>query len=383
MRACGARAEPGNSPARRRVRFAGRAAVYFARMTSPVRSNAVALALLSLALLSLAAGPVPARAEAPAPEDSAAVADLRREAEALAPLAGSRLGRRFLAATERLPHVTPRTVHHDSSRTRYWSAAEAASLPANVRDSMLTRSLDEHFYYTTRYGSPLAYLRPLELLAGAGFEDVAGKKIVDFGYGTVGHLRLLAGLGAEAVGIEVDPLLRALYSHPDDQGRVDGKSGGSIRLLHGRFPADAGVTRDAGTGADLFISKNTLKNGYIHPEQKVDPRMLVHLGVSDSAYVAALYHLLAPGGRVMIYNLCPAPNAPGKPYVPWADGRCPFPVALWKGAGFRVIEFDRDDSEAARRMAHALGWDQGARPMKLETDLFASYTLVEKPRGAR
>jgi hypothetical protein len=324
-----------------------------------------------------------ARAESPAPDDSSAVADLRREAEALAPLAGSKLGRRFLAATEHLPNVTPRTVHYDSTRTRYWNASEAASLPAHVRDSMLTRTLDDHFYYTTRYGSPLAYLRPLELLAKAGFEDVAGKKIVDFGYGTIGHLRLLAGLGAEAVGIEVDPLLRALYSHPDDQGRVGGKTGGSIRLLHGRFPADPGIARDAGTGAQLFISKNTLKNGYIHPAEKVDPRMLVHLGVSDSAYVAALFHLLAPGGRVMIYNLCPAPNAPGKPYVPWADGRCPFPADLWKGAGFKVIEFDRDDSEAARRMAHALGWDQGPRPMNLETDLFASYTLMEKPRGAK
>ena len=92
-------------------------------MTTRVRSNVIALALIALA-----AGPSPARAAAPAPEDSSAVADLQREAEALAPLAGTELGRSFLAATGRLPHVTPRTVHHDSSRTRYWSAAEAAAL---------------------------------------------------------------------------------------------------------------------------------------------------------------------------------------------------------------------------------------------------------------
>src|SRR5262249_3517744 len=144
-------------------------------------------------------------------------------------------------------------------RTRYWSATEAEALPAEVRDSMLTRTLDESFYYTTRYGSPLAYLRPLELLAPIeGFGDLAGKKVVDFGYGTVGHLRLFAELGAEAVGIEVDPLLRALYSEPGDQGPV---GGGSVRLLHGSFPGGPQVLSSVGRGVDLFISKNTLKNG--------------------------------------------------------------------------------------------------------------------------
>ena len=53
---------------------------------------------------------------------------------------------------------------------------------------------------------------------------------------------------------------------------------------------------------------------------------------------------------------------------------------MWKRAGFIVTAFDQDDGEAARRMAHALGWDQGEQPLKLETDLFASYTLVMKPK---
>jgi len=50
--------------------------------------------------------------------------------------------------------------------------------------------------------------------------SVDGKRILDFGYGTVGHLRLLASLGADMVGVEVDPLLRALYSAPGDQGAI-------------------------------------------------------------------------------------------------------------------------------------------------------------------
>jgi hypothetical protein len=31
--------------------------------------------------------------------------------------------------------------------------------------------------------------------------------------------------------------------------------------------------------------------------------------------------------------------------------------------------------------ATALGWDQGPQPMDLEKDLFATFTLVTKPRS--
>jgi hypothetical protein len=92
---------------------------------------------------------------------------------------------------------------------------------------LVRRELDEFFYYNTRYGSPLAYLRPIELLAAHGVKDLDGVHLMDFGYGTVGHLRLLATLGAEVVGVEVDPMLRALYSQPGDQGKVGAKGGNS------------------------------------------------------------------------------------------------------------------------------------------------------------
>src|SRR5690348_18158626 len=45
------------------------------------------------------------------------------------------------------------------------------------------------FPYTTLFRS--AYLRPLELLAANGVKGVAGKHVMDFGYGTNGHLKLL------------------------------------------------------------------------------------------------------------------------------------------------------------------------------------------------
>jgi hypothetical protein len=151
-----------------------------------------------------------------------------------------------------------------------------------------------------------------------------------------------------------------------------------IALHHGQWPADPALQIDVGAGYDLFLSKNTLKRGYIHPAQPVNPRMLVHLGVDDSTYLLALARAVKPGGLVMIYNLCPAPAAPGKPYIPWADGQCPFSRALLAGTGFTVIAFDRDDSQAARAMGHALGWDAGEQPMDLAHDLFATYTLLRR-----
>ena len=303
---------------------------------------------------------------------------MAREARALRPLVRSRLANGFLDAVSSLPRIAPRTVYCDSSRTRCWTEAEAAALPDTQRARLVRRELDETFYYETRYGSPLAYARPLEILARAGFADARGKKIADFGYGTIGHLRLLAMQGAEAHGIDVDPLLRALYAR--EVGAMAGVGGrrGAIALHHGQWPADPSIEIEVGAGYDLFLSKNTLKRGYVHPAEPVNPRMLVHLGVDDSTYVLALARTVRPGGLVMIYNLCPAPAPPGKPYIPWADGRCPFDRKLLESAGFRVLAFDRDDSKAARAMAHALGWDAGDHPMDLAHDLFATYTLLRR-----
>jgi hypothetical protein len=300
------------------------------------------------------------------------VQQLQDEARALAPLVHTALARDFLGVVPRLPHVEPRTVYRDSAHTRAWTAREAAALPDSVRARLVPRTLDEAFYYDTRYGSPLAYVRALEILGEHGVASVRGRKVADFGCGMLGQLRLLAELGATAVGIDVDPLLPALYSEPGDQGEI---GAGSVKLATGQWPATPGMVEEVGGNYDVFLSKNTLKNGYLHPAETVDPRMLVHLGVSDSEYVAALARTVRTGGSVLIYNLCPAPAAPGKPYIPWADGRCPFPRAAWEAAGFKVVTYDVDDSPAARAMGHALGWDRGDGGMKLKQDLFATWSL--------
>jgi hypothetical protein len=140
--------------------------------------------------------------------------------------------------------------------------------------------------------------------AAAGVPSAArGARIADFGCGKLGQIRFLAELGAHTVGVDVDPLLPALHSEPGDLGAV---GPGSVKLATGQWPATDAMRAAVGGELDLFLSKNTLKNGYV------------------------------------------------------------------------ALEFDRDDSPAAREMAHALGWDTGEGGMKLEQDLFATWSLFRR-----
>jgi hypothetical protein len=334
-----------------------------------------------------AAAPAPTAAPAasppatspPAPPKESAVAVLQRDAKALLPLVRSDLARAFLDAASALPAVAPRRVYHDAEKTRYWSEADARRLPEAERKALTERTIDEEFYYNTNYGTPLAYARPLDILnLGEGF--LAGKRILDFGFGGVGQLRIFASLGADVTGVEVDPLTRALYSAPGDQGAIEGINGhdGRLSLVFGRFPADPGVQNAVGTAFDLFLSKNVLKRGYIHPEQPVKERHQIKLGVDDQTFVQTVHSMLNHGGRFFIYNITPAPNAPGKPYVSWADGRCPFPKKMLEDAGFHVVAYNKDDTPAVRAMARALGWDKGEDAMDVDNDLFAQFTLCQK-----
>ncbi|MGE0479185.1 MAG: hypothetical protein AB7Q17_01815 [Phycisphaerae bacterium] len=309
------------------------------------------------------------------------VAELRREAEALRPIFETELVTRFLDATADLPKIAPRKLWRDADTRAYLLPGEVEKLAPDRRAALLERAADERVYYLTKYGSPLAYARALELLAQHGLSDVRGRRVLDFGYGGIGHLRLLAALGADAVGVDVDSFLPALYHEASDVGVVKGRHGhdGRVTLVNGRWPAEPEAVHAVGGAYDVILSKNTLKRGYIHPARETDERMLIKLGVDDATFVKALFDALKPGGVVLVYNLCPAAAPPDKPYIPWADGRSPFSREAWEAAGFRVLAFDTQDDEAARRMGAALGWDAGERQTKLADDLFAWYTLVERP----
>jgi hypothetical protein len=301
-----------------------------------------------------------------------------RETHALEVLAASDLARRFLAEASKLPEITPRTVFCDKERTACFTSAEAAPLSAEAKRGLVTYPVDSSFYYATRYDTPLSYLRALDVLAGAGLTSLEGKRVLDYGYGMIGQLRIFAMLGARVTGIDVDPMLRALYSEPGDQGPF-GAAGGSVTLVNANFPKDEPARAKIEGPYDLFIAKNTLKRGYVHPERPVPARRRIDPGVDDALFVRLLFDRVAPGGLLLIYNICPAPAAEGQPYIPWADGRSPFERSLLESTGFVVLAYDRDDTASARAMARALEWDKSEERVDIEHDIFALYTLLRRP----
>jgi hypothetical protein len=297
-----------------------------------------------------------------------------------------------LSATAALPAQASRSVLQDPMTRDYFSAQAAAALPEARRSKLVPVVLDESRYYFTKYGSSLAYLRALDLAAthGPGLNGIAGKRVLDFGYGAITHLRLLASLGAHTTGVDPDSYLDALYSDAHDQGTVSPAAGlyrgaaGSVSLVHSRWPKDkSAVERVARNGPfDLIISKNTLKRGYIKPERPANKRQLIDLGVSDDAFLKSLYDALAPGGLVMIYNISPKPSAPDKPFLPWSDGRSPYSRDQYAKAGLRVIAIDIDDSAMIRQLGSLLRWDKDAAGQTvddLSSNLLAHYTIVQRP----
>jgi SAM-dependent methyltransferase len=284
------------------------------------------------------------------------VALIQRDAKNLERFVETELARAFLRAAQDLPHVPTRTVR--------WSGAD------HVVD-------EEAYYNPPHYGTVPAYARPLDLLAKSMGErapaTMAGWRILDFGYGAVGHMRIFALLGAEAVGVDVDPMLPALYAEPGDQGAV---GGGRITLLDGEFPKDAKIAEAAGGGYDLIISKNTLKKGYVHPDQPDPKHSPIDLGESDEAFLGEIHARLKPQGFFLIYNICPAQRPAG--YLPMADGRSPFSKEQLEKAGLEVIAFDRDDTKPVQEMARILGWDRGDEKIDIEKDLLAIYTLARR-----
>jgi SAM-dependent methyltransferase len=355
-------------------------------MYAPMRLSVFALCLL------LAACAVPvhkpksfqtlAREKQETPSPTAL--KLRAEAQALAPLVQSALARDFLAATASLPGMAARTVFVNPAR-RYFSRAAAAALPEKQRAALKSVELDEYRYYYTKYGSPLAYVRAVELLSQQGIASFAGRRILDYGYGTVGHLRLLASLGADAVGVDVDSYVAALYSEPGDIGTVPGRRGGppgTIKLVNGRYPGDKEVAARVGGGFDIIISKNTLKRGYLKPARPAEQRLLIQLGVSDAVFLNTISAALRRGGIFLIYNIAPAPAPRNKPYIPWADARSPFTQKQFEAAGLRVVAFDMNDDVFVRSMGRALGWHETEkrddRREDFSQNLFALYTIVVK-----
>jgi hypothetical protein len=326
------------------------------------------------------AGPsLPALAQDDA--SAAGRAQFREHAAALAPTVESDLARTFLAVADDLRAVTPREVHYRRTDRAAMTPEQFEAASEAEREGFAPVTIDWPQYYGF-FSTPLAWSRPLDVLAAHGFESADGARILDFGFGNVGQLRMLASMGAAVVGVEIPGIHEAMYRMPGDTGPVarapeagDGPEG-SIDLVFGFWPGGEGMREAAGGGFDLIMTKNVLKLGYIHPQQEADPATLVHLGVDDATFVKALYGSLAPGGFVLIYNLYP--QQPEDRYLPWAHGENPFERSLWEATGFEVLAWNEPDSPAAQAMGRALGWDQ-QRPETYEQDFNAMYTILRRP----
>jgi hypothetical protein len=313
--------------------------------------------------------------QAPVPSELAA------EAKLLEPGARSALAKSFLEAALKAPPYAPRTLYRKGRSREFLAPAEFEKLEADSRKPWQAMAVPESMYQGLFYGTPLAYLPALEQLSerggAAGWRDLKDRKVIDFGHGGIGQLRLFADLGAVTIGVDVDPIQPKLYGSPGDQGAI-GSHGGTVKLVHGKFPVDPAVTAAIGEGADLFLSKNTLKNGYLHPAQKVDPRVTLDIGCDDATLLAAIRKSLKPGGLVVIYNVTSKPTPPGPDYLPQTDGRCPFLADDLTKAGFDTIVRDHVDDAGIRGFGRAVGWDKPPYGMNLEEDLFALVTILRR-----
>ncbi|MDX2148408.1 MAG: hypothetical protein SFZ23_12885 [Planctomycetota bacterium] len=352
--------------------------------------------------------------EVRAPELRPVVDAMERDAKALSEVFTSSLAQEFLGQVGKLQEPGSTKLYISADRSvalseRAW--AEALAKGDRFED-VSPRSFPAPFYYNTMYGSPLVFGRLLDVAsmhgarshrkvpgsasdppasrepapdgaAPSGSGSLRGLRVMDFGCGTIGHLRLIALASGDAHGVDVDPILRALYDASPDIGPIDASSPESSRvsLTIGRWPASDEARASVGGGYDLITSKNTLKAGYIAPKppegQSVDPRTLIDLGVSGEGFLAAMLEALKPGGLVVIYNISPAQN-PAK-YIPWADGGSPWTREQYERAGFQVLALDVSDDAVLHAAWEALKYDEGKGKDGLGGVVMSLYTVLRRP----
>ncbi len=302
------------------------------------------------------------------------------EAQQLESLFTTAVASQFLAAVEQLPHAPARTIFRHNETKAWISEPAYSALSSDEQAAYESTELAPDRYYSTKYGTPLAFARVVELLGQHGLDSLANKKILDFGYGTIGQLRLLAQNGADATGVDIDSLLTALYAEDVDLLDVKNADGphGTIKLVEGFWPSTDEVVDAVGGGFDVIVSKNTLKRGYINPARTPTPEVQIDLGVTDLVFLDTVHASLNPQGLFVIYNICPKLKPAPAPYVPWADGRSPWTREQYEAHGFEVLAFDIDDNKTTHAMAHLLGWSKGDRAMNPEQDLDGYYTIVRK-----
>lgn len=333
------------------------------------------------------ATPEPA-AQEPLPrlKKSRVVRRFELEAEGIKPLLESEAVAEFLDQVSLLEDVPARRIYvRQAAVPDAVTEAEYHMLPDHLKGALRPLVIDTPKYYQTIYGSPLGYARPLDLAASAaGWDSFEGKKILDFGYGQIGQLRLLAHCGADVTGIESSSMIAAMYTLPGDTGEFTGTTGktGSLHLYQGYWPAGKIARERVGTGYDLIMARNVLRKGPMDHENKdVRPELRVSLRTSYEMFLARANEALKPGGLMIVYNIGGAGPELWEQF-PASDFSCPFTREQWEQAGFELIAFNQKDDDPMREVAKALFLDRGPNGINLETNLYAQYTLARKVREA-
>jgi hypothetical protein len=280
--------------------------------------------------------------------------------------------KKFLAAASTLPSIPSRTVYHDEKKTRFYTKAQYDALAANDKNGLVAQVLDEEYYYNTKYGSPLSYYRALDVLVQHGAKLAPGARFLDFGYGYVGHLRLLATLGRRDG--RVYPRARcstaSLRSGPM-QGDVRGASASST--------ASSQDPKVAAPWAGL--RRRDLEE---RAEEGPYPRSRGRCSITWSRWVprtrslARFFDTVKPGGFFLICSSARR-RAPDKPFVPWSDGRSPWAKEQYEAAGFKVVEINHDDFKPS------IGWLTSStgtrtRTKRDDNDLGAPHA-VQRPEN--
>jgi hypothetical protein len=218
------------------------------------------------------------------------------DASALRDVYSSPGAQRMLDGVEELPICEPSPVYAAWRPNRGYTQSQYDALDDSQREGLRMLPIESVDYYSTFYGTPLVYARILDLveLHSPGFV-VEGARIMDLGYGQLGQLRLWAQMGADVVGVEIDPILTAIYDGCQAVGDVDDdpKTSGSVALVEGAWPNDESCRKEVGGEFDLIISRNLLKRGYVKPAA-LNPAFPVPVGweMSDAEVVGHFYDRL-------------------------------------------------------------------------------------------
>lgn len=282
------------------------------------------------------------------------VARLQRLARALQPAVKSDLATDFLNATSALPWIQPRKLYQDPESKILYPSSQIASISADRRWKLVSRSFDEHDCYEGRYGMPLSYVAMFDALSEFGVRSLSGKRVLDLGFASILPLRLMACLGASVTGLETDKLVAALYAFDGDTGpirsvrgrTIDRSHDGNIVIKQGRLGVD--WKPEAGS-LDFILSRNTLKQGYVHPRAEHAHEPNVKLKLTDEAFLEIVRTSLSRSGLFAIYNTFdPTDSGPG------ANGHCPFTREQLAASRFEVLAHDQsDDSRALALFAAA------------------------------